>query len=248
MSKSIAVLTDIHGNSTALNAVLKDIDKQGNIDHIYCLGDLVAIGHETNQVLEKLISRNDISYVRGNHDEYIVNIFNGVEPGSHGEEREHHYWIAKHMDEQYLSFIEKIPKRIETTINGKKFLFVHYHLNDQYQFLSIDPEPSTTKLDSLYQDEDIDMVCFGHHHVLHHFRGKHRIYINPGALGCHSKPIANYVIINIENNGCINCLFKEIPYDNHEFLLNYYKYDVPAKESLLSIFHGNQDKKLLKNS
>ncbi|WP_084723795.1 metallophosphoesterase family protein [Virgibacillus chiguensis] len=64
MSKNIAVLTDIHGNSSALNAVLKDIDEQGNIEHIYCLGDLIAIGHETNQVLEGLLSRNDISCSR----------------------------------------------------------------------------------------------------------------------------------------------------------------------------------------
>ena len=53
---------------------------------------------------------------------------------------------------------------------------------------SIDTNPSATKLEDLYKNEDADIVCFGHHHVLLHFKGKHRIYFNPGALGCNSKP------------------------------------------------------------
>ncbi|WP_084723798.1 metallophosphoesterase family protein [Virgibacillus chiguensis] len=192
-------------------------------------------------------SQEMIFHVQGNHDESILNIFHGVEPGSSGEERDHHYWIAKNMDKEYISFINKMPKRIEITINGKKFLFLHYHLNDKNQFLSIDNNPSATKLDNFYVNEDADIVCFGHHHILHHFRGSHRIYINPGSLGCNSKPVANYAIINIKNDGCINCTFKEIQYDNQEFLRDYYKYNVPDKEALLSIFHGNQDKEIIGN-
>ncbi|WP_141130693.1 metallophosphoesterase [Virgibacillus dokdonensis] len=59
MSKNIAVLTDIHGNSSALNAVLKDIDEQGNIEHIYCLGDLIAIGHEmfTVEDIDEMVAK-----------------------------------------------------------------------------------------------------------------------------------------------------------------------------------------------
>src|SRR5699024_10282544 len=85
----------------------------------------------------------------------------------------------------------------------------------------------------------------GHHHILYHFRGSNKIYINPGSLKCNSKPVANYAIINIKDDGCINCTFKEVLYDNQEFLLNYYEYDVLAKEALLNIFHGNQDKEFL---
>lgn len=68
------------------------------------LRDLIAIGHETNQVLEELRSRKDVSYVLGNHDEAILNILNGEEPGSQGEERDHHYWIAKNMNREFITF------------------------------------------------------------------------------------------------------------------------------------------------
>ncbi|HLQ71923.1 MAG TPA: metallophosphoesterase, partial [Bacillota bacterium] len=81
MQRNIAVITDIHGNSSALKAVLSDIEKERQIEHIYCLGDLIAIGHETNEVLQELYSRNDVSYVLGNHDKAVIHILNGKEPG-----------------------------------------------------------------------------------------------------------------------------------------------------------------------
>lgn len=87
MSKQIAIITDIHGNSFALRAVLHDIDKQKNIDHIYCLGDLIAIGHETNEVLSQLLARQYISYVQGNHDEAILAIRLGKGARSKGRKK-----------------------------------------------------------------------------------------------------------------------------------------------------------------
>lgn len=65
--KSFAIVTDIHGNSPALKAVLNDISIK-NLEHIYCLGDVVGIGPDSNQVLDLLTARNDVSFVVGNHD------------------------------------------------------------------------------------------------------------------------------------------------------------------------------------
>lgn len=194
METKLAIITDIHGNSAALRAVLDDIDRNNPVEHIYCLGDLVAIGHETNKVLELLFSRNDISYVMGNHDEAILNIMKGKEPGSVGEEKEHHQWIASQLDKKFIPALSKIPKKLYAEYNGKKLLFVHYHLNEENQFIPIDQQPTIKKLDELYKASDVDVVCFGHHHILHHFRSKERLYINPGALGCYHKPLAPRVL------------------------------------------------------
>ncbi len=245
MSKTIAIMTDIHGNSSALKAVLEDIDAAGNVDHIYCLGDMIAIGHETNEVLELLLSRSDISYVKGNHEEAVLLCKLGRDARSHGEEREHHLWIAAHKDEQYISYLQDLPFSIEETINGTKILFVHYHLDEDNDWLDIEFSPSAVKLDDLYIGSDIDVVCFGHHHILHEFKGNHRLYFNPGALGCHSKPIATYGLIHIYDDGTTDRTVKEISYNNEQFLLQYYEKQVPAKEIVLKVFHGNQDKELL---
>jgi len=48
----IGVIADIHGNAPALKAVLNELDKMGDIKHIYCLGDMIGIGPDTNEVLK----------------------------------------------------------------------------------------------------------------------------------------------------------------------------------------------------
>ncbi|MCB0088534.1 MAG: metallophosphoesterase, partial [Caldilineaceae bacterium] len=50
----IAILSDVHGNSTALDAVLADIATLGNIDAYWLLGDLVAMGPDPVGVMKRL--------------------------------------------------------------------------------------------------------------------------------------------------------------------------------------------------
>ena len=62
----LAIISDIHGNWDALQAVLKDIDAAA-VDDIVCLGDNIGYGAEPNRVVEALQQRN-ISSVLGNHE------------------------------------------------------------------------------------------------------------------------------------------------------------------------------------
>lgn len=70
MVKKIAIITDIHANLEALNAVLADIDRQ-NIDDIISLGDNVGYGPNPVEVLERLHEKN-IPSIEGNHDLAVV--------------------------------------------------------------------------------------------------------------------------------------------------------------------------------
>ncbi|WP_243458153.1 metallophosphoesterase [Sporosarcina sp. Te-1] len=95
----IAVITDIHGNAPALKAVLTELDNRQNIEQIYCLGDMIGIGPDTNEVLSTLFARQDISMVTGNHDEAVLALLTGeVYPQSHSHAKEHHQWIEERMD------------------------------------------------------------------------------------------------------------------------------------------------------
>jgi putative phosphoesterase len=245
MEKKIAVITDIHGNCSALEAVLKEIEKDSKIEHIYCLGDLIGIGYESNEVLELFITRHDISFVMGNHDEAILDIIAGREPYSRGKERQHHEWIASRLDRKFIPFLTSIPTRLHTTYNGKRLLFIHYHLNEQGDFSSVDYEPTEKKLDNLYRTANVDIVCFGHHHVVHYFKSKKRLYLNPSSLGCYHKPFAAYAILAFGESGEINITLKEVTYDNKEFLLGYRKLNVPDSDYILKVFHGDQQLKYM---
>ena len=67
----IALLSDIHGNATALNAVLADVAEQGGADGYWIMGDLVALGPEPVLTLEILSALPHARFVRGNTDRYI---------------------------------------------------------------------------------------------------------------------------------------------------------------------------------
>ena len=68
----LALLSDIHGNPIALDAVLADISAQGYVDAYWVLGDMVALGFDPAGVLARLAQLPAAQYVRGNTDHYLV--------------------------------------------------------------------------------------------------------------------------------------------------------------------------------
>lgn len=61
----ILVISDIHANLTALEAVLR---MAGDVDGIWCLGDLVGYGPDPNECISFLRNQNNFSCIMGNHD------------------------------------------------------------------------------------------------------------------------------------------------------------------------------------
>lgn len=171
----VAILTDIHGNAPALRAVLKDIARHPGIGHVYCLGDMVSIGPDTNEVLGLLCSLPNLSMITGNHEQYVLALATGRDPGLAGEELEHQKWIAARMHPRFIPLLSNLPWSLKVRHHGKTILLQHYHLDSGNQFLPIDKDPSLEKLEGLYQDAGADAVCFGHHHIVHLFRSEHRV-------------------------------------------------------------------------
>ena len=68
----LALLSDIHGNSIALDAVLADIRAQGGVDQYILIGDYVALGPDPAGVMALLDALPNIVYVRGNTDKYTA--------------------------------------------------------------------------------------------------------------------------------------------------------------------------------
>lgn len=65
----ILVMSDIHANYTALEAVLKDA---GEVDETWCLGDLVGYGPDPNAVVEEMREVKNLSCLMGNHDVAVI--------------------------------------------------------------------------------------------------------------------------------------------------------------------------------
>ncbi|XEC97319.1 metallophosphoesterase [Paenibacillus tarimensis] len=233
--KNYAIITDIHGNSPALRAVLDDISRK-DIEHIFCLGDLVGIGPDSNEVIHLLLNQDNISFVKGNHDNAVVAAFYDRQiPEGHEHVRNHHKWLAERIEQEYIRFLDNMPLKLET----EEHLFVHYHLDKMNNFLRIDQHPTGEKLDQIYKDTDYRLVCFGHHHIVHEFITLKAVYFNPGSLGCFDKPIARYGIIELDRQD-VKPLLVEVPYDNSAFLRSYRELGVPESDFILKAFHGGQ--------
>jgi len=65
-----AILSDIHANLAAFQAVLEDMETRGGFDEIWCLGDIVGYGPEPHACIKLLQQYKNIC-VAGNHD-YVV--------------------------------------------------------------------------------------------------------------------------------------------------------------------------------
>ena len=74
---NIAVISDIHGNLPALEAVLVDIDSFG-VDHLVCCGDMVLWGPDDKLCCER-VKETGASIVRGNSERYVADF--GTERG-----------------------------------------------------------------------------------------------------------------------------------------------------------------------
>lgn len=67
----VAILSDIHGNTTALDAVLDDVQQRGGADAYWVLGDFAAIGPDPVGALERVTELPNTLFVRGNTDRYV---------------------------------------------------------------------------------------------------------------------------------------------------------------------------------
>ncbi|QQE79047.1 metallophosphoesterase [Alicyclobacillus sp. SO9] len=239
MSHAIAVITDVHGNYHALKAVLSRLDKFESVERIYCLGDMIALGPNTNEVLSELFARSDVSMVLGNHEDAVLRLLDGQRSDESEEAFLHHQWVAQGLAGQYADLLRKLPRSLTVRHGNSTFRFLHYHLGDKEQFLPIENDVTSERLDSLYAGQDIQLVGFGHHHPVHLLRSPTRIYVNPGALGCNRQAQARYAVVDITDTGP-HVRLEHVTYDNTEFLQLYDKLDVPAKELILDMFHGER--------
>ena len=129
-----AVISCLHANLTAFQAVLDDIDQQG-IETITCLGDLVGYGPQPNEVVE-LVRQRAIPTCQGCWDEDIIDGLNSCEcsyPSQLAERRGHqaHHWTANQLTEENKAFLATLPM----TLRKDKLLFVHGSPNSQHEYL-----------------------------------------------------------------------------------------------------------------
>ncbi len=241
----LAILTDIHGNELALQAVLKEIDARGDIEEIWCLGDMIAMGPDTNEVLELLFARPTIRMITGNHDEAILSLIAGEgHPETYKHTREHHEWVAKRLSKENTDKLKRLPRMIEKEINGTRIIGIHYHIepNKRNAHIKDEPfhsilEPTLHNMEKMFTNYPADIICFGHHHPEHLLKNQHQIYLNPGALGVSKENTAPYAIIDFTKEKHPIIQIHHVIYDKKSFLQRFETLQVPQREIMFKLFY-----------
>lgn len=147
------ILSDIHGNWEALDAVLCAARAEG-YEHILCCGDVVGYGADPNAVTDWV--RAAASYVvRGNHDKACVGLedlawFNPVA-------RTSALWTASILREENVEYLKKLPKGPVPVAN---FQILHGSPLDEDEYLM-----QTGEVAQLAGYLDTRLSFFGHTHV-----------------------------------------------------------------------------------
>ncbi len=205
----IAFVSDIHGNYTALEAVLEDIEQQ-NIDQLICLGDTVSLGPQPAEVLQALRTRNAIT-IMGNHDQAIL------EPDKSAQfEITSHLipdllWGCEHLSPEDFDYIRNFQPGHSIKFPNGIELFA-YHGSPKSTTHLVLPTTPAEALNEYFDGQTATVFIGGHSHIQMHRRHGERLFLNSGSVGNAFKfayspgnppsllPWAEYSIVEQEGN------------------------------------------------
>lgn len=165
----IGVISDIHSNKVALDAVLRDMEP---VDPIVCCGDVVGYGPRPAECVATIQEKCDY-VVRGNHDrsanspeEYRGHdmVYSGL---SHTNEQ---------LSEEQLEWILNLPRTCEV----EDYLVTHSHPDSAQLDTYVRPRMFSSMTQHL---DDYDGLFLGHTHVQHAENADDRLVLNPGSVG-----------------------------------------------------------------
>ena len=203
--KKIGVITDVHGNLTALNAILQLLDEE-HCNEIIHTGDVISIGPNSYECLELLLNRRDVTLILGNHDRDFAMNHTAVRNLSNVP-AEHKVQVFSTLTEEQRAKVSKFPLFVTRSCGGAKLVFCHYAFvqpwtsMEDFPFMPLQPNPTAEEFDEIFASLDdigCDAVFFGHKHSPCDIMGK-RLYVDVGSVGCHPEPIAHGIIIEYDD-------------------------------------------------
>ncbi len=211
----VGLISDIHANLPALEAVLEDMPA---VDSIVCAGDVIGYNPWPAECVERI---RDVATVcvRGNHDHAIIN------PDVYGHNEMARAGLAfadRAISADQRRWLTELP--IEATAVDGRFRIVHSH-------------PSPAKLNEYVHKsefpqlrphlEEYDGLILGHTHVQEMERVDGRLVVNPGSVGQprDGNPDAAYAVLDTES---LSVDFRRVNYNVYRVIEKIEETALPA--------------------
>ena len=151
------IISDIHSNLEALQAVIEHSKEQG-VEEYFCLGDIVGYNSNPEETIDLLKNLNLNSIIKGNHDYYVSSdiYLNDFNPAASQAVQ----WTRRNLSDEKKKWLADLPMKIE--LEDLNIVLVHSSLDE--------PEAWNYVFDKFYAEnnfaEQKQQICFiGHTHV-----------------------------------------------------------------------------------
>ncbi|MGB7337350.1 MAG: metallophosphoesterase family protein, partial [Phototrophicaceae bacterium] len=198
----LAVFSDIHGNLTAFDAVLADLASVGEVDLIWCLGDIAAWGTRPAECVAKLrelhehYGKDKFKVIGGNTDRYLVT---GKRPEARSANDEEGFqkrqvnfaqrdnllnWALSQFTWEDYEFIAKtIGRELYTRVDGYGDVIGYHAIPGDDDATSLNLDTPQEEAEDALLDRSGRLAIGGHtHKVMDRTLGNWRV-LNPGSVG-----------------------------------------------------------------
>ncbi len=194
----IAIISDIHGNQVALEAVLQDLEQQPGISHTIFAGDHCLNGPRPREVLS-IIQGIGCPVIQGNVDTDVVRP--SLQKGA--KKQEIINWTREQVGEDGVLYLASLPfYHLVVNTKGTDLLVVHANPLNQDEAIYITTPDN--KLEHLLGNlaPTIGAVAFGHYHVAYQRQWRHLLLVDVGSCGLprDGDIRASYAILTWQDN------------------------------------------------
>ena len=221
MNHKIAILSDIHGNTTALAAVLEDAKNLGATEY-WLLGDIFLPGPGANDLVALLKGLPITASVRGNWDDCVLEALDGqygLEDPQEIQLLRMTQYLMERLNPEQIDWLRNLPMVAKKEVEGLRFSLSH-NLPEKNYGGDLLVENGTEKFDQLL-DEATDVAVYGHvHKQLLRYGSQGQQIINPGSIGMPyfdweglKNHRAQYALLEVENGELVNIQFRKVAYD-----------------------------------
>jgi predicted phosphodiesterase len=246
----IALISDIHGNAVALDAVLADALDQ-RVETYWFLGDYTAIGPEPGVVLDRLADLDHASFTRGNTDRYVVTgetpppALSAVQADPalvplYAAIAASFAWTRGFLTAQgRLAWIAALPLELRLTCaDGTRVLGVHASPgNDDGEGLH--PGLSDHQIDQIVSTSAADLICVGHTHEPMVRQIGQKVIVNLGSVSNPKAPDLNATYVVLDSSGAgTSILHRSVDYDRNAFAETVRRSGHPVADYILRFQRG----------
>jgi predicted phosphodiesterase len=176
----IALISDIHGNVVALEAVLADIDRQ-SVDQIIFLGDAVTLGPHPQEVMTLLRTLN-CPCIMGNHDDFVLHADQFQQDNHAAAMKERLAWTVAQLSAADLTYLQGFQAWLQVELDDTQHLLCFHGSPRSFHEFILATTPAA-ELDEMLAGHTATVMAGGHSHVQLFRRHRATLVVNAGSVG-----------------------------------------------------------------